>query len=129
LGAGRSVSVPIESEISTPEKKVSVKEIPIGLPVSSEEYEKLKVQAEKSSSKRKDYQNSYLRDRLVDRWPGVRRAIKDVSWRTVQKMAISWVVTVPTSGLIAIGAFFIINYLRPRGIKSECWWLIHGNTL
>lgn len=70
LGAGRSVSVPIESEISTPEKKVSVKEILIGLPVSSEEYEKLKVQAEKSSSKRKDHQNSYLRDRLVDRWPG-----------------------------------------------------------
>lgn len=40
---------------------------------------------------------------------GVRRAIKEVSWKTVQRMAISWVVTVPTSGFIAIAAFFFIN--------------------
>lgn len=31
---------------------------------------------------------------------GVRRAIKDVSWRTVKRMILSWVVTVPASGFI-----------------------------
>jgi PiT family inorganic phosphate transporter len=44
---------------------------------------------------------------------GFRRAIKDVCWRTVRKMVVSWVVTVPVSGLIAIGAFFVINWLKP----------------
>jgi PiT family inorganic phosphate transporter len=40
---------------------------------------------------------------------GFRREIKNVCWRTVEKMVISWVVTVPISGFIAIGAFFLLQ--------------------
>lgn len=44
---------------------------------------------------------------------GFRREVKNVCWRTVRKMAISWVVTVPVSGFIAICVFFLITQMKP----------------
>ncbi len=40
---------------------------------------------------------------------GMRRAIRDVSWRTVRRMAVAWLVTLPFSGVLANVSYWLIR--------------------
>lgn len=45
---------------------------------------------------------------------GMRRAIQDVSWRMVRRMAVAWLVTLPFSGLLASFSYLLIHSWMPR---------------